>query len=137
MDNAPVMEALSPVRREILETSEKWTEAIVANDAEAIGRFMSDDWIMVSNRGICTKQDFLGFVGSGELTHDSMELADLGRISIYGDTATMAARVTNIAHFGGQTFHANEWTSDVFRKTDGEWKCVLTHITPVAEIEVT
>jgi ketosteroid isomerase-like protein len=133
MDNAPAMEALSPERREILETSEKWTEAIVANDAEAIGRFMSDDWIMVSNRGICSKQDFLTFVGSGQLTHDSMEMSELGRISVYGDMATMAARVINVAHFGGQTFHANEWTTDVFIKAHGQWRCVLTHITPVAE----
>jgi len=120
-------------REEILSLSEEWSRAIVTNDAKKIEEFMADDWIMVSNRGICSKQDFLGFVGSGQLTHDSMEFAELGRISIYGDTATMAARVTNVANFGGQTFHANEWTTDVFIKAQGQWKCVLTHITPVAE----
>ncbi len=47
--------------------------------------------------------------------------------------AILAARVTNTANFDGQTFLANEWTTDVFRKMDGRWKCVMTHITPVDE----
>jgi ketosteroid isomerase-like protein len=121
------------VKQEILAISESWAQAIVANDAEMIGSFMADDWIMVSNLGVSTKEHFLGFVSSGQLTHDSMELAELSTIKIYGDTAIFAARVTNTAHFGGETFEANEWTSDVFVKIDGEWKCVMTHITPVEE----
>ena len=119
--------------REIYETSEAWSAAIVANDEEAIGRFMADDWVMVSERGVSTKERFLSFVASGALTHDSMDLADLSRIRIYGDMAVLVGRVTNVAHFGGQEFNANEWTSDVFRRTDSGWKCVLTHITPVNE----
>lgn len=121
------------LRAEILALSEAWSRAIVANDADAIGSFMSDDWIMVSERGVSTKEHFLSFVRSGRLTHDSMELAELGNIKIYGDTAVMASRVTNVAHFGGQTFNANEWTSDVFIRKNGEWKCVITHITPVLD----
>ncbi len=126
--------ALGPAEREIYEISAAWSKAIVANDAGRIARFMADDWIMVSNRGVSNKQDFLSFVESGELTHDSMDLAKLARINIYGDTAILAGRVTNTAHFGGHTFNANEWTSDVFVKSATGWKCVMTHITPVEEI---
>jgi ketosteroid isomerase-like protein len=129
-------ETLNLAAREILDFSEKWAKAIVANDAEAIGSFMSDDWIMVSNMGICDKPKFLSFVESGDLTHSAMDLAELARIEVYGDTAVSASRVTNTAHYRGQTFEANEWTSDVFRKINGEWKCVLTHITPVLEREL-
>lgn len=121
------------VEQEILAVSEAWSKAIVANDAELIAQFMSDDWVMVSERGISSKEHFLSLVRSGQLTHDSMDLAELGRISIYGDTAVLAGRVTNVAHFAQQTFNANEWTSDVFVRSGGEWKCVMTHITPVLE----
>ena len=123
---------LSPAEEEVYDLSERWAAAIVANDVDAIGSFMADDWIMVSERGVSTKEHFLSFIASGHLTHSSMELAELGRISIYGDTAVIAARITNTAHFGGETFDANEWTSDVFIKQNGEWKCVITHITPAA-----
>jgi ketosteroid isomerase-like protein len=132
MDNqtASNYAANESIYNEILAISEGWSRAIVANDADAIGKFMADDWIMVSERGVSTKEHFLSFVRSGQLTHDSMELGQLGDIKIYGDTAILAARVTNVAHFGGVTFNANEWTTDVFIRCDGEWKCVLSHITP-------
>ncbi len=121
---------LAPAEQEIFDLSEEWSRAIVANDADTIGRFMHDDWIMLSERGVATKEHFLSFVRSGQLTHSAMELAELGRITIYGDTAVMAARVTNTARFAGQTFEADEWTSDVFVRTPAGWKCVMTHITP-------
>ena len=124
---------LRGVERKIYELSESWSKAIVGNDANSIGSFMADEWIMVSERGVSTKEHFLSFVASGELTHDSMELAELHSIQIFGDTAVMVARITNTAHFGGMIFNANEWTSDVFAKRNSEWKCVLTHITPVLE----
>lgn len=128
-----VIAALSPAEREIYDFSQAWSRAIAANDAELIGRFMADDWIMVSGRGVDTRERFLSFVASGQLTHDSMDMAELARIKVYGDTAVLAGRVTNVAHFGGQTFNANEWTSDVFVRTGDGWKCVITHITPVDE----
>ncbi|MFG1783270.1 DUF4440 domain-containing protein [Rhodococcus oryzae] len=48
---------------------------------------------------------------------------------IYGDTAVFTARVTNTAHYAGQQFDADEWTSDLFVRRGGRWLCVLTHIT--------
>lgn len=126
-------EALTAGEQEIFDVSEAWSRAIASNDAAAISNFMADEWIMVSERGVSDKKHFLSFVASGQLTHDSMELAELHSIRIFGDTAVMAARITNVAHFGGMTFNANEWTSDVFVKRSGEWKCVITHVTSAAE----
>lgn len=123
----------SEAEKEILDLSEAWAKAIVANDADRIGEFMAEDWIMVSERGISSREHFLSFVRSGQLTHSAMEMAEFGAFQRHGDTAILAARVTNTAQFGGQTFEANEWTSDVFTKTDDGWKCVMTHITPVLE----
>jgi ketosteroid isomerase-like protein len=119
------------IRREILEFSEEWAKALASNDAGAIGSFMSDDWVIVGQNGITKKEDFLPFVESGELTHEKMELAGEARIKIYGDTAVLTARLTNNGHFRGRAFSADEWTTDVFRRQNGRWLCVLSHITPV------
>jgi ketosteroid isomerase-like protein len=123
------------VRKEILAISGAWAEAIVSNDADRIGSFMADDWLMISSMGVATKEHFLSYVSSGQLTHSAMDLAELASIKVYGDTAILAARVTNTAHFGEEAFDANEWTSDVFVKINGEWKCVMTHYTAVKEAE--
>lgn len=130
MNDTKIAQKLDKEEQKIFYISEAWSKAIVANDAEAIGSFMADEWVMVSERGVSSKEHFLSFVASGQLTHSAMELAELHSIKIFGDTAVMAARITNTAHFGDQTFEANEWTSDVFVRRNGEWKCVMTHITP-------
>jgi len=115
----------------LIELADKWAKAIVANDADAIGRFMADDWAIVSQTGISEKEQFLTFARSGDLTHSAMKAIDgTSRVRIYGDTAVMTGRVTNTAHYKGDEFQADEWTTDIFRRIKGEWKCVLSHITP-------
>ncbi|HKX82801.1 MAG TPA: nuclear transport factor 2 family protein [Pyrinomonadaceae bacterium] len=118
------------VSQELLELATKWAEAMVSNDAERIGSFMADDWVIVSDRGISGKEQFLGFVASGDLTHESFDMVSDARIRVYGDTAVLTARATNTAHYQGQRFDADEWTSDIFVKRGGKWLCVLSHITP-------
>lgn len=119
------------IKKELLDFGARWAEAMVANDAERIGSFMSDDWVIVSERGISTKQQFLSFVESGALTHSAFEMASDARVKQYDDTAVMTIHVTNTAHFGGKQLDADEWTSDVLVKRDGKWLCVLSHITSV------
>jgi len=115
---------------ELLKLSEEWAKAMVANDADRIGSFMADEWVIVSERGIAGKDHFLQFVTSGALMHSMFEMVGEPRVKFYGDTAVLSARVVNTAHFGGERFDADEWTSDVFVKRDGRWVCVLSHITP-------
>jgi uncharacterized protein (TIGR02246 family) len=117
--------------QELLKLGEDWAAAMIANDAERIGSFMADEWVMVSERGISTKDHFLEFVRSEQLTHSMFEMVGDALIKIYGDTAILSARIVNTAHFGGQQFDADEWTTDVFVKRDGRWLCVHSHITPV------
>ena len=119
------------VKQELIDLGAKWAQAMVANDAERIGSFMADDWVIVSDRGISTKQDFLSHVRSGALTHSSFEMAADARVKIYNDTAVMTIRVVNTAHFGGQQFDADEWATDVFVKHGGRWLCAHSHITAV------
>ncbi|MFB8049407.1 nuclear transport factor 2 family protein [Streptomyces rubiginosohelvolus] len=109
-----------------------WAAAIVANDADRIGSFMADEWVIVSESGITDREAFLGYVRSGDLTHSAMGAIAPPRVRVHGDTAVLTARITNTAHYGGQRFDADEWTTDVFVRRDGHWRCVLSHITPAA-----
>jgi hypothetical protein len=43
----------------------------------------------------------------------------------------LSVRVVSTAQYGGRDIDADEWTSDVFVRHDGRWRCALTHITPV------
>jgi predicted enzyme related to lactoylglutathione lyase/ketosteroid isomerase-like protein len=108
-----------------------WFQAIAANDAERIGAVMADGWTLVSDQGSTTAQRFLALVRSGELTHSAMSRVGEPDVQIYGDCAVVTVRVINTAHFAGQRFDADEWTTDTFVRRAGRWRCVLSHITAV------
>lgn len=121
----------SAAQRELLEVAEEWARAIVSNDAESIGQFMSEDWTIVSQTGATDKRTFLSWIESGDVTHEAMAMVERARVQVYGDMAVLVARVTNNGHYRGQPFSADEWTTDVFLKREGRWVCVLSHITSV------
>ncbi len=126
---------MKKIQEELLELSTDWARAMVSNDADWIGSFMAEDWLMVSERGVSDREHFLQFVRSGKLTHSDFEMVGEARVLDLGDSAVVIARIVNTAHFEGTRFDADEWTSDLFVKRGGKWLCVLSHITPVLQEE--
>jgi len=116
-------------KQELLDFSKRWDEAMVGNDADEIGKFMSDDWTIVGSDGITSKSSFLEFISSGMLTHNRMD-SDEANIRVYGDTGILVARGTSAGTYNGENFSLYEWSTSVFIKTEGKWRCVLTMITP-------
>ena len=129
MDGAAVGEDLGS---RLVAFVDDWAAAIVSNDAERIGRFMSEDWVIVSESGVTSRATFLALVASGALTHSAMRRDGEARVATYGDAAVVTARVTNTAHYQGTTVEADEWTTDVLVRRDGRWECVLSQITAAA-----
>jgi ketosteroid isomerase-like protein len=118
---------------ENLETvSAAWDRAIVSNDVNAISRFMTDDWVIVSATGITKRDDFLAVVASGDLIHETFK-GEIVSVREYGDTAVVTGCVTNNGTYKGQPFRAHEWTTDVFVKLEGQWRCVHSQITAMKE----
>src|SRR5262245_47032954 len=106
---------------------------MVTNDAVSIGKFMADDWTIVGAEGrVCDKATFLELVKSGALTHDVMESEDF-QIRVYGDAAVVIARGVSGGKYQGQPFRDVERSSCVFVRQSGQWKCVLTHLSRLAQ----
>ncbi|MFF2623234.1 nuclear transport factor 2 family protein [Oerskovia jenensis] len=99
--------------------------------ADAIGRFMTDDWQIVGEDGITSREDFLELVRSGDLTHESMSKIT-GSVRALGDVrdaAVLVGRGANTGHYRGQAFASDEWITDVFVRGPDGWRCVRTHLT--------
>lgn len=116
-------------REEFAALMKSWSAAIVEDDAAAIDAYVEPEWALVGETGIYARKQFLAAVASGDLTHESMS-HDVHRVQIYGDVAVVTVRVTNRGAFKGTAFEADEWSTDVFVRRDGTWRCVLTHLTP-------
>ena len=120
-------------REELIAVTSEWDRAMVKNDAESIGRYMADDWTIIGPDGsLGDKPTFLGLVKSGVLSHDVMESDDL-RVRIYGDTAVVTARGVSGGRYQGQPFRELERSSCVFVRQEGQWRCVLTHLSRLAQ----
>lgn len=119
----------SDIEKELLKLEKEFTAAVVKNDPEAIGRFVTDDWIIINpDGGIIDKERFLGVIKSGTLTHEMMQSDDM-RVRVYGYSAVVTALTRTKGKFMGQEFTTHERSTDVFVRRDGQWRCVLTQLT--------
>jgi ketosteroid isomerase-like protein/catechol 2,3-dioxygenase-like lactoylglutathione lyase family enzyme len=117
---------------ELIRLEEDWGRAMVTNDAEAIGRYMADDWTIVGPDGTTSdKVAFLELVKSGVLSHDVMEADDI-QVRVYGDSAVLTMRAVSGGKYRGQPFQSVERVSDVWIRQAGSWRCVLTHLSRLA-----
>ena len=117
---------------ELTALSHAWDRAMVANDADAIGEYMADDWTIIGSDGrVGDKAGFLDLVRSGRLSHDVMESEDLW-VRVYGDTAVVTSRGISGGQYDGRPFRELERVSCVFFRQDGQWRCVLTHLSRLA-----
>ncbi|HZA38518.1 MAG TPA: nuclear transport factor 2 family protein [Candidatus Baltobacteraceae bacterium] len=117
------------MKEELLKLEKEFTQAIVKNDADAITRFLADDWIIIdADGGIVDKARFLGVIKSGALTHEMME-SDEVAVRIYGEAAVVTGLTATKGKFMGQEFSTRERATDVFVKQSGRWRCVFSQLT--------
>ncbi len=114
----------------LLEFSRRWDLALEGNDADLIGSFMDDDWVIIAtDGGITAKEGFLQHIRSGALTHHTMR-PDFERTRLYGDTAVITSRGTSAGHYLSQPFSFYEWSTSIFHWKNDQWTCVLTMLAP-------
>jgi len=66
------------MQEEILKIEKDFGQAITKNDADAVGQFLADDWIIIDpDGGVIDKARFLGVIKSGALTHEQMDSDDV------------------------------------------------------------
>jgi ketosteroid isomerase-like protein len=121
------------VEEDVIAVAHAWDRAMVGNDPTAIGQYMADDWTIIGPDGsVGTRTTFLELVGSGHLSHDVMESHDL-QVRVYGDTAVATGRGVSGGQYQGESFYLVERLSCVFVRQPAGWRCVLTHLSPIAQ----
>lgn len=120
----------TPMEEQLREAIARWDAAMTLNDADEIGRYMKDDWVIIGADGSMDGKDrFLDLIRSGALSHDVMETQDLD-IRVYGGTAVVIASGVSGGTYQGQPFLLQERMSCVYVRQAGSWLCALTHLSP-------
>ena len=121
------------VNAELMALEKRFAEVILKGDADALARLVSDDWVVYGPDGkAIPKAAFLGVIKSGALTHSAMDF-DEARVRVNGDTAIVTGRATTTGAYQGQAFTTRERSTDIFVRQNGQWKCVQTQLTTIAE----
>lgn len=124
---------MSDICAELEAAEQRFSAAMVSNDPEEIAKCITPDWVLVTpERGPISGSFLLQLIGAGTLTHNMM-VKKTHHVFHSEDFATVTGRGQNTGTFNGAPIAADEWITDVYCRRDGEWRCLLTHLTPAAD----
>src|SRR4030095_4656963 len=116
---------------EFQKIEDDFNKAVISNKVDEIKKCVTEDWVLVDSQGgIIPQEGFFRMLEQGLLSHHTMTKQIL-RIKIYGDIALVTGRGQKTGSWQGQPLEADEWITDVYKKENDRWLCVLTHLTPV------
>jgi len=114
----------------LLDLEDRFNAAMVSNDVERITACITDDWLLITPEvGSVPRARILEVVGSGRLTHATMTKVAT-HAAVVGDMAWVTGRGQNTGTFDGAPIQADEYITDIYRRENGQWRCMLTHLTP-------
>ena len=113
------------------EIEDNFNKAVISNSVAEIKKCITSDWVLVDSQGgIISQEGFFSVLEQGLLSHKTMT-KEILRVKVYGNIALVTCRGQNTGTWQGQPLEADEWITDVYKKEDENWLCVLTHLTPV------
>jgi ketosteroid isomerase-like protein len=107
--------------------------AWVNGDQAFIENILSDDWSVIDPTGhILTKAEVLeeAFRGEREITEGSIDQVN---VRDFGDWALVTGRTQMSGRYQGEKMKVILRFTDVFVRTSGEWKCIASQGTFVAD----
>jgi ketosteroid isomerase-like protein len=112
------------VQQTITRQEREWVSAILAKDTAAIDRLLAADFVGTTNDQKYFKDDAIKDVKTG--THESLELKDI-EVRVFGNTAIATMSQNEKSKHGNEDFSGQYLFTDVWVKTDGQWRAVSSH----------
>lgn len=114
----------------LVELESAFNSAMISNDIRRIAACTTDDWILVTPEvGPVPRARILDVIASGRLSHSTMTKVPT-HAHVSGDIAWITGRGQNSGTFDGAPIEADEYITDIYRRVNGTWLCMLTHLTP-------
>ena len=107
--------------------------ALIAGDAQALDHILVDDFILIDvmSGSEITKPAFLAFIGSGQITFESIEPTE-NRVRFYPTTAIITGRSQMKGQLGDALFAASSRYTHVFVDQRGEWRLATAQGTQIS-----
>jgi len=121
-----------PTTDNALAAEQELTQALLANDADAVGRLLADDWVVVPVEGgdLSNRTAFLAAIKSGDVVRKTLVLS-APRVRLYDKVAVITSQVTTSGTSVGTAFDVKECQTDVLVWDGNGWKSVFVHETKI------
>jgi ketosteroid isomerase-like protein len=122
------------IRHEIDQLEDKWRDAILYHNVQAMDALLADDYMAITASGtLQSKEQTLENLRNGAVRITSIELSDR-KVRFYGHTAlvTSKAEVTGTTPDGSLT-GSYRYTRVYVREPHGSWKIVSFEVSPIRE----
>ena len=98
--------------------------AVKRNDAEAMGRILADDFVLVLGNGtIIPRAQLLEAARSGRIRYEQQdEVPGSQIVRLWGDTAVVTAQLWLRGSNADTAFDRHLWFSDTYVRTPGGWR---------------
>lgn len=98
--------------------------AVERNDADAMGRILADDFVLVVGSGkTFSREDLLASARNRDAIYEhQVEDAGTQIVRVWGDTAVVTARLWLKGTRAGQPFERRLWFSDTYVRTASGWR---------------
>lgn len=112
---------------------DNFNKAVLTNKVDEIKKCVTKDWVLIDSQGgIISQEGFFQVLEQGLLSHHTMTKQIL-RVKVYDNIALVTGRGQNTGTWQRQPLQADEWITDVYKRENEKWLCVLTHLTPVKQ----
>ena len=103
----------------------EYQAAVKKNDAATMERLLADDFVLVTGSGkTYTKADLLNEAHSGRVVYDHQE-DTAQNVRIWGDTATITAKLWEQGTDNGKPFDYTLWFTDIYVRAPAGWRYVF------------
>jgi len=113
--------------QELRNLEKEWDAAIVARDIPTLNGILSDDFEFIDSAGsVHSKPDILEGIKNSKATTKPFETKDV-HVRIYGTTAILTGRFTQMAVYEGKEYSGQFRYTDVYVKQGNSWRAVSAH----------
>jgi uncharacterized protein (TIGR02246 family) len=127
------VESAKDDEQEISTLLDKYNDALLKKDADALDNIWSDDLTFVNLRGqLLTKKDRIDNIKTGATALKSADVSEKN-IRMYGNTAVATLVVRIEGQYSGQEGSGAFRVTTVWAKPRGTWQMIAVQMTPIAK----
>lgn len=110
--------------QELIALEEQWTHAEGTHDADTLRTILDERFIVVSDRGVRSRDDFIASVTKGDLDPTQTQTLSDRKFLVHGDTAVVSEIDTVRGTRDGKPVEFSFRCTTTYVRRDGKWRAI-------------